>query len=152
MSLPTIQNLTTTDLSGHHLILAVILILKHATLLRSSNLSPKLALTHAELNYRAANIDVNIQQYLMASSQEHSVDLFAAFIMATDILPSPSSVIDILPSDSSTTVPSNSLVKHRGNTTRKDVQRIRSWRIVVVASPRLGSVHEIWYITTVTTY
>ncbi|KAH9047168.1 hypothetical protein EDB84DRAFT_1575478 [Lactarius hengduanensis] len=64
---------------------AVILILKHATLLRLSNLSPKSALTHAELDYRAANIDVDIQQYLMASSQDHSVELFAAFIMAIDI-------------------------------------------------------------------
>ncbi|KAH9005538.1 hypothetical protein EDB86DRAFT_1454797 [Lactarius hatsudake] len=87
--------LTTTDLRGHHLILAVILILKHATLLRLSNLSPISALTNAELDYRAADIDVNIQQYLMTSSQEHSVELFAAFIMAIDILPSQSSAIDI---------------------------------------------------------
>ncbi|KAH9024480.1 hypothetical protein EDB83DRAFT_1979310 [Lactarius deliciosus] len=116
MSLPTIQNLTTPDLRSHHLILAVILILKHATFLRLSSLSPKLALTHAELDYRAANIDVNIQQYLMASSQAHSVELFAAFIMATDILPSQSSATtDILPSNSSATdiVPSNSSVKNR---------------------------------------
>jgi hypothetical protein len=64
---------------------AVILILKHATFLRLSNLSPKSALTHAELDYQEANIDLKIQQYLAASSQEHSVELFAAFIMATDI-------------------------------------------------------------------
>ncbi|KAH9019605.1 hypothetical protein EDB83DRAFT_124610 [Lactarius deliciosus] len=82
--------------TGHHLILAVILILKHATLLRLSDLSPESALTHAELDYRAANIDVNIQQYLMASSQEHSVELFAAFIMAIDILPSNSLATDII--------------------------------------------------------
>ncbi|KAH9023507.1 hypothetical protein EDB84DRAFT_1508673 [Lactarius hengduanensis] len=69
----------------HHLILAVILILKHATFLRLSNLLPKSALTHAELDYRAGNIDLNIQQYLMASAQVHSVELFADFIMATDI-------------------------------------------------------------------
>ncbi|KAH8985620.1 hypothetical protein EDB86DRAFT_2326817 [Lactarius hatsudake] len=109
MSLPTIQNLTTPDLRGHHLILAVILILKHATFLRLESLSPKLALTHAELDYRAANIDVNIQQYLMASSQAHSVELFAAFIMATDILPSNSSATDIV----TDIMPSNSSVKNR---------------------------------------
>ncbi|KAH9001720.1 hypothetical protein EDB92DRAFT_95010 [Lactarius akahatsu] len=85
MSLPTIQNLTSTGLSGHHLILAVILILKHATFIRLSNVSPESALTHAELHYRHANIDSNIQQYLTTSSQEHSIELFAAFIMATDI-------------------------------------------------------------------
>ncbi|KAH9010873.1 hypothetical protein EDB85DRAFT_2160535 [Lactarius pseudohatsudake] len=75
----------------HHLILAVILILKHATLLRHSNLSPKSALIRAELDYREANIDLVIQQYL-ASSQEHIVELFEEFIMDTDIVPSQSSV------------------------------------------------------------
>ncbi|KAH9058229.1 hypothetical protein EDB87DRAFT_944056 [Lactarius vividus] len=98
-SLHTIQNLTATD-RGHHLILAVILILKHATFLCLSNLSSRLALAHAELEYRAASIDAKIQRYLMASFQEHSVELFAAFIMATDILPSNSSATDITPPSS----------------------------------------------------
>ncbi|KAH9080333.1 hypothetical protein EDB83DRAFT_2670633 [Lactarius deliciosus] len=92
MSLPTIQNLTSSGLSGHHLILTVILIFKHATFLRLSNVTSKSALLRAELDYRDANIDSSIQKYLMASSQEHSVELFAAFIMATDIVPSESSV------------------------------------------------------------
>ncbi|KAH9028116.1 hypothetical protein EDB85DRAFT_1628732 [Lactarius pseudohatsudake] len=78
--------------TGHHLILAVILILKHATFIRLSNISPESALTHAELQYRHANIDLKIQQYLTTSSQEHSIELFAVFIMATDIVPSESSV------------------------------------------------------------
>ena len=65
---------------------AVILILKHATFLRLSNLSPESALTHAELDYREAKIDLKIQQHLTASSQEQSVELFAAFIMATDMV------------------------------------------------------------------
>jgi BarA-like signal transduction histidine kinase len=47
---------------------AVTLILKHATLLRFSNL-PKAALTYAELDYQKANIDVAIQQHLMAMLQ-----------------------------------------------------------------------------------
>ena len=64
---------------------AVILILKHATFLRRLDLSSGSALTRAELDYREANIDLIIQQYLSASSQEHSVELFAGFIMATDI-------------------------------------------------------------------
>jgi hypothetical protein len=63
---------------------AVILILKHATFLQLSNL-PELALTCAELDYQKANIDVAIQQHLMASALEHSVDQFAGFIMSTDI-------------------------------------------------------------------
>jgi len=94
MSLPTIQNLAIMglNLSGHHLTLAVILILKHATLLCLSNLSPESALTQAELAYQEANIDLRIQQYLRASSQEHSVQQFVDFIMATYIGPSQSSV------------------------------------------------------------
>ncbi|KAH9028581.1 hypothetical protein EDB85DRAFT_1970249, partial [Lactarius pseudohatsudake] len=84
--------LTSSGLSSHYLILAVILIFKHATFLRLSIIASKSALTRAEQDYRDANIDSSIQQYLTASSQEHSVELFAAFIMATDIVPSESSV------------------------------------------------------------
>ncbi|KAH9027796.1 hypothetical protein EDB85DRAFT_2291411 [Lactarius pseudohatsudake] len=84
MSFPTIQNLTPTSLGGYHLILAVILILKHATL-RLSNMSPESALTHAEVDYRQANIDSKIRQHLTASSQEHSDESFAGFIMAIDL-------------------------------------------------------------------
>ena len=64
---------------------AVILILKHATFLCLSNLSPESPLTHAELDYLEANIDLRIQQHLSTSSQEPSFELFAGFIMATDI-------------------------------------------------------------------
>ena len=63
---------------------AVILILKHATFLRLS-MSSESAITQVEMDYQAANIDLKIQQYLAASSQEHSVKQFAHFIMATDI-------------------------------------------------------------------
>ena len=63
---------------------AVVLILKHATLLRASNL-PQSALTYAELGYQKANIDVAIQQHLMASASEHSAEQFAGFIMGIDI-------------------------------------------------------------------
>lgn len=64
---------------------AVILIFKHATFLRLLDLSSESALVQAELGYQQANIDLNIQQHLAASSQEHSVELFSSFIMATDI-------------------------------------------------------------------
>ena len=64
---------------------AVVLILRHAAVLRLSNSSSLSALTNVELAYREANIDSKIQQHLMASSEEHSVELSAAFIMATDI-------------------------------------------------------------------
>ena len=65
---------------------AVTLILKHATLLRSSNQpQPEEALTIVDLNYQKANIDESIQQYLMACASVLSVEQFASFIMGTDI-------------------------------------------------------------------
>ena len=67
---------------------AVTLILKHATLLRTSNL-PKAALTNVDLNFQKANIDESIQQYIKACTprlfSKLSVEQFASFIMATDI-------------------------------------------------------------------
>ena len=63
---------------------AVVLILKHATLLRVSNLR-KSALTCAERDYQNANIDMAIQQHLGASAPEHSLEQFTSFIMSTDI-------------------------------------------------------------------
>ena len=62
---------------------AVILILKHATFLRLTNLSSESALTCADLHYQEANIDLKIQEYL-ATSQEQSIMIFVDFIMATD--------------------------------------------------------------------
>jgi len=90
--MPTIQNLTITDFNHHHLILAVILILRHATFLCLSNLSSQDALTQVELAYQQSNIDLKIQQYLTVCSQEHPVEISAAFIMANDIVPSRTSV------------------------------------------------------------
>ena len=84
---------------------AVVVILRHATLLRLSNIPSELALTHAELEYQEANIDSKICEHLMVSSQAQPLgpsadaDFFmeysqtrsrvpsadADFIMATDI-------------------------------------------------------------------
>ena len=64
---------------------AVILILKHATALQASNLSAKSALAQAEQDYQEANIDFKIQEYIMAFSQEPTVQQSAAFVMAIDI-------------------------------------------------------------------
>ena len=64
---------------------AVIIILKHATFLRLSNMSPESALKHANQDYQEANVDLKIQQHLTASSQEHSIMLSEGFIMATNI-------------------------------------------------------------------
>ena len=63
---------------------AVTLILKHATLSRTSNL-PMVALTDADLDYQKANIDESIQQYLTTCASELSVEQFAGFIMVTNI-------------------------------------------------------------------
>ena len=64
---------------------AVIMIFKHATFLRLSNLSPESAVTHAEMDYCAGNMKLKIQQFLAASSQEHSIEQFASFIKANNI-------------------------------------------------------------------
>ena len=64
---------------------AVILIFKHATFLRLSNSSVESALTHAEMDFWASKIDLKIQDHLLASSYENSVEQFADFIMTTNI-------------------------------------------------------------------
>jgi hypothetical protein len=84
MSLPTIQNVIATNPGSHHLTLAVILILKHATFLLLSIQPWESALVHADQHYSEANIDLKIQEHL-AAPQEHSVEELASFIMATDI-------------------------------------------------------------------
>ena len=66
-------------------VIAILIILKHATLLRLSNLSPEEALTQAGQDYQAANIDERIQQYLTPSSRVHSIGEFSRFIIATEI-------------------------------------------------------------------
>ena len=63
---------------------AVTLILKHATLLRTSN-QPEGALTNVDLNYQKADIDESIHQYLMTCALRPSVEQFVGFIMGTDI-------------------------------------------------------------------
>ncbi|KAN0137574.1 hypothetical protein V8E53_004625 [Lactarius tabidus] len=90
MSLPTIQNLVKNGFSNHHLIIAVILILRHATLLLPSNES-EAALSQAELDYQESSIDLKIQEYLVAFASE-DVSQFAGFIKATEIASSQSSV------------------------------------------------------------
>ena len=64
---------------------AVILIFKHATFLHLSNSSAESALTYAEKDFWASKIDLKIQEHLVASSHNNSVEQFAHFIMATDI-------------------------------------------------------------------
>ena len=67
---------------------AVTLILKHATLLRTS-MSPNSALTNVDQNYQKANVDVIIQQHLTVHVAEQSVAKsvaqFVDFVMSTDI-------------------------------------------------------------------
>ena len=63
---------------------AVLLIFKHIMFLRLSN-TTKFALNLAGLDYQKADIELKIEDYLKASSSEHSVEGFASFIMATDI-------------------------------------------------------------------
>ncbi|KAN0129982.1 hypothetical protein V8E53_012136 [Lactarius tabidus] len=69
---------------------AVILILRHATLLQFSN-EPRAALTQAGVDFQESNIDLKIQEYLEASNFE-DVGQFASFIKATEIVSSQSSV------------------------------------------------------------
>ncbi|KAN0131281.1 hypothetical protein V8E53_010985 [Lactarius tabidus] len=87
MLLPAIQNLVKKSLDSHHLMIAVLIILKHATFLRLSN-NQKSALSQANLDYKKANIDLAIQQHLLVYSPKDSVEQCVGFIMATDIVPS----------------------------------------------------------------
>ena len=64
---------------------AVIIIFKHATFLKLSSSSTESALTHAEVDFWASKIDMKIQEHLVASVHENSVELHADFIKATDI-------------------------------------------------------------------
>jgi hypothetical protein len=59
--------------------------LKHATLLQTSNLSKRAALTNVDLDYQRGNIDESIQQYLTPCASDVSVEKFAGFIMGTEI-------------------------------------------------------------------
>lgn len=64
---------------------AIILILKHATFLRLSDMSTaETALTQAELDYQEAKMDLKIQQHLTTSSPEHAAELSAGFILTSD--------------------------------------------------------------------
>ena len=62
----------------------VIIILKHAIILRLSN-RPEQALTLAEQDYQEANIDLKIQEHLKAFTPEDSIEECADFIMAFNI-------------------------------------------------------------------
>ena len=66
------------------LVEVVILILKHATILRLSN-RPEEALILAGQDYQDANIDLKIQEHLKGFTPKDSVEKFADFIMATNI-------------------------------------------------------------------
>ncbi|KAN0137564.1 hypothetical protein V8E53_004615 [Lactarius tabidus] len=96
MSLPAIQNLVKNGFSNHHLIIAIILILRHATVLRLSNANgPKATLTQAELDYQESSIDLKIQAYLECQVEafaSEDVSQFAGFIKATEIVSFQSSV------------------------------------------------------------
>ena len=66
------------------LVEAVILILKHATILQLSY-RPEKALTQAGQDYQDADIDLKVQEHLKAFTPEDTVEKFADFIMATNI-------------------------------------------------------------------
>ena len=61
-----------------------------------SDLSPESDLVQAETDYQAANIDLRIQQYLTTPPQEHSIEGYVGFIMATDIGGFPLAPVDIV--------------------------------------------------------
>ena len=62
---------------------AIILILKHATILWVSNGTEK-ALTLAEQSYQEAKIDLKVQEYFQAFTASVSVNQISEFIMATN--------------------------------------------------------------------
>ena len=58
--------------------------MKHATTLQASN-GPETALVLAGKDYKKANIDFKIQEYLKEITSKDSVEKFADFIIATNI-------------------------------------------------------------------
>ncbi|KAI0245365.1 hypothetical protein BJV78DRAFT_420649 [Lactifluus subvellereus] len=85
MSLPIIEQFSSGK--KYHLILAIIMILTHATILCVSGASLVLALNQAESNYQMSNIGLQVAQYFTAAPQEYSVQDFVDFIIMHPIFP-----------------------------------------------------------------
>ena len=64
---------------------AIILICKHAALLSLLGISTKLALTQAESDYQNANIASTIEDHLVASTQDYSIENSVDFLIKTHI-------------------------------------------------------------------
>jgi len=64
---------------------AILIILKHATTLRLSELSAKPALVQAESDYQKLTIGLKILQCFSATPQEYSVLNFVDFIMGVSV-------------------------------------------------------------------
>ncbi|KAF8260844.1 hypothetical protein EI94DRAFT_1705997 [Lactarius quietus] len=64
---------------------AIILILKHAASLCLSGLSPRMALTQADSDFRKANMAIKIEEYFTGSYHEYTIKQFVDFLTATDI-------------------------------------------------------------------
>ncbi|KDR68943.1 hypothetical protein GALMADRAFT_160725 [Galerina marginata CBS 339.88] len=79
MSMKVIQQFFSAN-TRCHLMIATLIILRHATILRPSGFSAKSALAQAELDYQKLNISIKITQHFTASPQEYSVQNFVDFI------------------------------------------------------------------------
>jgi len=80
----TLMKLLSSGNGGYHLMTAIIIILKHATTLRSSGLSAEPALARAESDSQKLNIGLKIAQHFTAH-QEYSVQDFVDFIMGVSL-------------------------------------------------------------------
>ncbi|KAI0245354.1 hypothetical protein BJV78DRAFT_1264233 [Lactifluus subvellereus] len=78
MSLPIIKQVSGKK---YHLILAIIMILKHATTLCVSGTSRVSAINQAESDYQKSNIGLQVAQYFTKAPQKYSVQDFVDFIV-----------------------------------------------------------------------
>jgi len=85
MSMPVIKNLSTTSNNKFFLIIAIITLLKHATILCPSGLSSKSALTQAGLDCQKFDIHSKAALYFTAPLHQYSVQQLVDFIMSAHI-------------------------------------------------------------------
>jgi len=85
MSMSILEKLSTSSNTRHHLIIAIITIVKHATTLRPSGLLPRPALAQAESDYKKLNIGSKAASYFTGPLQQYSVQQIVDFIVGADL-------------------------------------------------------------------
>jgi len=85
MSMSILKMFSTGRSTRHHLVIAIITIVKHATTLCPSGLLPWLALAQAESDYKKSNIGSKAVSYFTEPLEQYSVQQFVDFIVGADL-------------------------------------------------------------------